>query len=402
VTEARHYHAATWQQELLLRAALAEGPEGVAAWKQWKAAVDPEQLDYDSYCLLPLLYDALRKRGVSDPETGRLKGVYRRTWYDNTLRFHAAAEVLRALHATGIQTLLLKGAALSQSYYRDPGLRPMDDFDILVPTRQGAAALDLLKACGWTPLFDLVGFSEAEALASGHAYPFRNARDQQIDLHWHVFYQRVHPDADGAFWQGARPITVSGVQTLRLNPADQLLHVCVHGTERAWWGGERMPNLRWVADAAMILRNARQELDWDRLFAQTQRFEYVLPMREALGYLHDIFASELPAAALSRIRAARVPVAERIAERARTRPSHLWGPWVALGVSYLEYRSTLPPGPGLLERLAGLTSFLGRRWGTDRTWKLPFMAVFRGLRRILWALEGHWRRQAESAPGTRR
>jgi hypothetical protein len=399
MTEARRYRATTWRQELLLQAALVDGPEGAAAFARWKAAVDMEEMDRDSYCLLPLLYEALRRRGACDPEMTRLKGVYRKAWYDNTLRFHAGAAVLGALHCAGIKTMVLKGVALSQRYYGDVALRPMQDFDILVPPSRAEAALRLLKRHGWSPLFDLVGITEAEALATGHAYPFRNSDGYEVDLHWHVFYQRVHAGADHDLWAAAQPFKVSGIETLTLHPADQLLHVCVHAMERAWWGGERRSNLRWVADAVMILRGP-QVFDWDRLIAQTQRFQYVLPMREALGYLHDIFGSHIPAVALSSIRTMPVPLTERIAESARTRPSRLWGPWVALGVRYLEYSSALPPEAGTLPRLAGLPSFFARQWGGARLWQLPFVAIFRGLRRILWAIEGERRRQVEAAPET--
>jgi hypothetical protein len=385
----RRYRAPTPDQELLLQACFLDAPDAIAAWTQWSGHVDPGQLDDDSSRLLPMLYHALHKHGVSDPWMGRLKNVYRQTWVDNTLRFHLAATVLRALHEAGIQTMLLKGPALALRYYGDLGLRPMEDVDILVPTHQGPAALDILKGLGWTPAFECVGFTEGEALEVGHAYPFRKPRGQAVDLHWHVFYQRVTSNADSEFWAAACPVTLSGVSTQTLCPADHLLHVCVHAMERAWWGGERRPNLRWVADAMIILRNAAQELDWDRLLTQAQRLQFVLPMREALDYLHERVGAQIPATALARIRTLPVPLAERVAERARTRPSRQWGPWVALGVRYLEYCSTLPADAGLLRRLAGLPAFFRRQWGSAPGWTLLFAAIFRGVRRIRWVMERH-------------
>lgn len=383
-TPVGRYRAPTPDQELLLKAALLEGPEGIAAWTHWSTNADPEGLDDDSCRLLPLLYDTLHSRGISDAWTRRAKGFYRRTWCENTLRFHTAAAVLRALHDAGIKTMLLKGPALVLGYYRDAGLRPMDDFDILVPTSQGGAAVDVLKKLGWAPVFGSVGIAEDEALAVGHAYPFRNARDQAVDLHWHVFYQRINATADNEFWAAARPLRLADVVTQILSPEDQLLHVCVHGMERAWWGGERQPNLRWIADAMMILRTAAEELNWDRLFVQAQRLHFVLPMREALGYLQGLLGAPIPASALARIRTAPVSTTERVAELARTRPSKRWGPWLALGVRYLEYSSTLPPEVGRLRRLAGLPSFLRRRWGSGPVWTLPLAALFRSIRRIGW------------------
>src|SRR5215472_5269976 len=121
-------------QELLLKAALVEGPEAVTAWNQWSAGADPDRLDEDSCRLLPLVYDAMRRRDVFGPWMEQTQRAYYHTWADNTRRFHAAAAVLRALHGAGIKTMLLKGPALTLQYYRNAGLRPMDDFDILVPT----------------------------------------------------------------------------------------------------------------------------------------------------------------------------------------------------------------------------------------------------------------------------
>ena len=392
----RGYRTPTRRQDLLLKAALLQGPAAVAAWEQWKLHVDTEPLDEDSHRLLPLLYRALHARGLSSPEMGRLEGVYRRTWYENSLRFHAAVRVLQALHDAGIKTMLLKGAALILRHYRDYGLRPMADFDILVPTHQASAAIEVLKTLGYAPVFESVGITEAEALATGHAYPFRNADGQELDLHWHVFYQRVDRVTDAELWASALPVTLHGVPTRTLSAGDQLLHVCVHGTQRAWWGGERAPNLRWVADAMMILRSAPEDLNWNRILAQAQRLQFVLPLREALGYLSTILDAPVPADVLRRIHRMPVSLGERIADRARSRPARFWGPWVALGVRYLEYSSNLPADAGLLRRLAGFPTYLQRRWGQVPLWHLPFTTVFRGLRRIRWAVEGHWRRGAST------
>jgi hypothetical protein len=385
----------TPQQELLLKAALLAGPQGLAAWEQWSREVDAERLDYDSYRLLPLLYSTLQRNGISDPQMGRLKGIYRRAWYDNTLRFHDAATILRALHAAGIRTMLLKGPALALRYYPDIGLRPMDDFDILVPTDQRFAAIETLKALGWTPFPEGAGLTETEALTSGHAYPFRNARGQEVDLHWHVFYQRVSPAADAEMWSMAAPIMLHGAPTQVLHPADQLLHVCVHGTQMlCWWRPGEATNARWIADAMMILRHAPARIDGDRLLALARRLHYLTPVRNALRYLSDVFDAPVPGDVTRRLDRLRVSLAERIAEHTRSHPPKRWGPWVALGWRYLEYSSAFPADVGLIRRLAGLPGFFQQRWGRIPLWLVPFVAIVRGLRRILWAAEGDRRHSA--------
>jgi hypothetical protein len=136
----------TSQQTLLLRAALLDGPTALDAWQAWKSNIDIDTLDPGSYCLLPLLYRNLQRHTIVDPLMDRFKGVYRKTWYQNQVLFHHMAGVLRALHAAGIPAMLLKGAALIQLHYTDAGLRPMADFDVLVPREQAMPAIEVLRA----------------------------------------------------------------------------------------------------------------------------------------------------------------------------------------------------------------------------------------------------------------
>lgn len=230
-------------QELLLKAALGRGATAVAAWEQWKRQADVDRLDADSQRLLPQLYLALHARRASDPLMGLLKGFYRRTWYENQLLFHAMARPLRSLHDAGIETMLLKGAALTVTHYRDHGLRPMGDFDILVRAHDAPEAIGLLEALGFAP-----------SQAFGQAMHFRDAAGAELDLHWRLFPECPRDvDIDAECWEGAVPITVHGVSTRALNPADQLLHVIAHGLVHGPLWAE-VGTLLWPADAAAIVR----------------------------------------------------------------------------------------------------------------------------------------------------
>src|SRR5215218_5646881 len=70
----------TWQQELLLRAALRGEKEAINAWHEWHASMDTNRLDAGSYSLLPMVYRNLRAQAETVPDLGRLKGNYRYTW----------------------------------------------------------------------------------------------------------------------------------------------------------------------------------------------------------------------------------------------------------------------------------------------------------------------------------
>src|SRR5689334_20225737 len=78
-------HAPVWfpsaDGELLLRAALLDGDAAIRAWGEWRAAHIDEQFDLASFRLLPLVYKNLAAAECDDAYMGRLKGVYRRSWF---------------------------------------------------------------------------------------------------------------------------------------------------------------------------------------------------------------------------------------------------------------------------------------------------------------------------------
>src|SRR4051794_32864599 len=94
----------TDEQELLLRAALGEGPSAVAAWQAWQARRDLDSVDPDESRLLPLVYQNLADQQADEPELARLRGVYRRTWYANQLTLQRTADRLRVFQKRGIRT----------------------------------------------------------------------------------------------------------------------------------------------------------------------------------------------------------------------------------------------------------------------------------------------------------
>jgi Uncharacterised nucleotidyltransferase len=368
----------TRRQELLLQAALLQGLKADQAWELWKAGANVDQLDPDAQRWLPHLYRALRSRAISHPEMTRFKGVYRRVWYENQLLFHSMTDVLRALDGAGVRTVLLKGAALVVQYYRDYGLRSMEDFDVLVTPDQAPAAVAVLRGLGFTPVWDTR--PDVDVFASRHGWDFKNGAGRQVDLHWQVFHDHIGPSPDDEFWSAAVPRMIGGVPTATLNAADQLLHVIVHGT--AW---DPEPSVRWVADAMAILRSAPDELDWNRLLRHARRYQYVLLLRVTLRYLREALDAPVPLPVLQQLEAAPVSRAERIIYTGRTRPRERWGPWLALCMAYLEGCATASPSTSALRRLAALPRYLQSRWGARSVWHVPIAAAFRATRRMGWA-----------------
>jgi hypothetical protein len=294
----------------LIRAATDQSPAGVDAWRRWRRSTALDDARHEAALLLPAVYRNLSRIGADDPEMPRLKGIYRHAWSRNQLIFRTGARAISVLHEAGIETLALKGAALSLSAYRDGGARQMVDFDLLVPRERVVNAIAALRAGGIHPHHS---FPEPERrVPVHHSTAFVDSTGQEIDLHWYALWQS---SPDDAFWAAAVPIEIDRVQAKTLCPTDQLLQVCAHGAEWTPSG-----SLRWIVDSLVLLRAAAGSIDWERLGDQTIQRRLTPTVLDALEFLRGEFEADVPEELLDRLRRVRIPFREVMARRAARAP----------------------------------------------------------------------------------
>jgi hypothetical protein len=282
--------------ERILQAALLR--DGQAA-KRWRAIREEIDLDtfWDNRALnfLPLVYRALVDEGADDPDLPRLRGVHRKVWYDNQLRFRTIAPALHALAAGGVDAVALKGTALATSTYADMGLRPMRDCDLLVRPGQIGRALRALELAGWTPNQTLPQNYAVHA----QEIDVRGDEGGFIDLHWHIAQWLVSADdpwnSDEPFWARSLVIDVAGAPVRALDPTDSLLHAIVHGARHGWRDAPQ-----WVADSVTISQSGAT-VDWDRIADVALACGIAMPVRHALVYLADRFTVDVPMSVTGRL-----------------------------------------------------------------------------------------------------
>lgn len=361
----------TQQQELLLGAALLPQEEAIKAWYEWRSISDIDALDSGSFRTLPLVYKKLREYGIEDELMGKLKGMYRRTWYNNHIIFNKIAGLLRTLHDQGFQTLVLKGAALTVGYYRDHGLRPMQDFDVLVRTKQAPDVIHFLRKIGWTTHLE----PAENHLAYRHSLPFKNGTGSSMDLHWHVLYQCCDKDDDNDFWEGAESIEISGVETKILNATDQILTLTTHGL---CWNGT--PPFRWVTDVMVLMQSTKTEIQWQRLIQQAQKRHLVAPVKHALIYLKDKLAAPIPEDVLQELKHTPIFIVDRLHYRYATsdRSKLLLGDFSVVLFHYVR----LTKGHNWMKRLWGLPSYLSYVWNVESLGKLAMEFAARSTSRF--------------------
>jgi len=327
----RKYLWPTPGQELLLQAALAANSNSIAAWEEWKSKhVWGDHLDNGSFRLMPLVYQNLRAKQSNDSLLTRLKGIYRFAWCQNQKKFHSANHVLRVLHDAGIQTMILKGVALSLLHYKDNGVRPMADIDVLVQPKDVPLAVELLRQSGWSSSDKL----SQEAFRFRHSLQLKNQSGEEVDLHWHLLYECCQDAADTDFWEKPVPIKIHNVSTLALNPTDTLLHVIIHGLR---WNP--VPTVRWVADAVIIINCS--DIDWPRLIHQAQKRRLGMRLKAGLSYLHDKFPDCVPEMGFNEVKKIRISFVERIEYRyvMKSQEKNLLGTLPLFLIQYARFSS---------------------------------------------------------------
>jgi len=320
-------------EELLLRAALLEGPDAIEAWRALHPRLRVDTLGRSARRVLPLLGANLRRHGIDESSLAPFVAARDQAAARTGALFVAMRRLLAALADAGVETLVLKGAALTLTYYGDPGLRPMADVDVLVPTKQAEAAADVLRKEGWTP--KAVGVTSA-SLEVQHARPFVDGDGHNCDLHWHVYWEDCRPGADDELWAASVPLDFHGVPTRMLGPADQVLHVCVHGSRPV-----RRPGFQWVPDALVVLRAGG--LDWPRLVTQAIERDFVLRTRAMLGYLERALGAPVPLDALARLQAIPIAIGQRLEFYAGNHGDGLLGQLPTYWAKYRRSRAGASP-----------------------------------------------------------
>jgi len=344
----------------MLRAALLPGSAGLEAGRTWLATADIQRLGKASRGLLPMLYERFRNEGLDGPIMPVLKGVKRHAWYNNRLLFHHGAQAIDRLREAGIEVMVLKGAAMVTAYHHDASLRPMEDLDILVHHQDARSAVSVLQAQGWAMrrgAHRSAHYFEDGLYTVAKGCDFVHRTGVHLDLHWNLIGQCMGAQADEDFWAAAVDRTFEGRRVKVLDPADQLLHILVHGA--AW---STLSPIRWIPDAMMVL-DRRPDLAWDRLVRQACMRDLSLIVGDALRYLDGHFSGVVPRSVLDSLGSKAPRFLERI-ERWNITRADTMGPSrlaVSFMCDFLRYSRDRP----LACRLRMFPDYLRRRAGAE-------------------------------------
>jgi len=354
----RRTPASIWpdrSQLCLLKAALWQGDEARQAWIDWQRGTDLMAIDFSSWNLLPLAWRNLSNQGVDDPVLRECRGYYRYHWAKNQVQLDQTAGWVKAWQEKGIPVIVLKGIPLLIECYRDAGLRPMGDVDLLVPVDKVLEVAAELQREGWTKHVHVLEW-ENVTLESQQSYNWQKG-DGRLDLHWHVDERCTDPVVTDWQWSLAQPLVIKGVTARQLCPEHLLVHVCSHGMI---WNPGHAP-FRWLADADYILRRYGSTFDWSRVLEAAERTGVRLVLRHGLAYAAAELRLPVPAAVLAEMNGTKYGRRERYAYHCSTHPSQ--GGRLGRGLKLIRLLGRLAGQGSLVERCRRVNRGMCTRWG---------------------------------------
>jgi Uncharacterised nucleotidyltransferase len=288
------------EESLLLQAALAEPSDAVAAWRAYcgtSGGIDA--VEGDGFDLLPQVYRNLGAAAYAGADAGRLKGVYRQSWYANRVALHAAAGAVTALGAPGPPIVLLNRAAIVAVHPELVGALPMDTVDLLLPRQTDVdAALAALDRAGWErPSHPHRDSRDARHLE--HRDGGRITLRSQGLVHAHGYEKRLA--------EHARAAAFGRATVLVPDPTDLFLLACARAL------GAPQNRLRWIVDATLLARSG--DVRFAELASRARQAAATLGVRAALTYLNSDLGLDVPAETLADLQLARVGPAEHLRRR---------------------------------------------------------------------------------------
>lgn len=187
------------------------------------------------------------------------------TWLENYLNQH------------NIKFTFLKGLQIAEKYYGDIAGRHVLDIDILVEEAGINQLHQALLEQGFYPDPDIVHFNRSQlsffrVVNHDLAYIRKNQHfNVVIEVHW-------------SFRGQLKAFSLDEVRTL--DKVEELLYLCTHGTEHAWF------RLKWLCDILQVIDTV--SFDWDAVRQRAQELHCLSHLELTWLLIQQLFSIPIP------------------------------------------------------------------------------------------------------------
>lgn len=276
---------------------------------EWLRAAQSAEVDWDDLAvtalvlgLAPLLHARLEAWGQPLPSPAaqaKLAFARQQEADRHAARRAQLAEVLPRLPA---EPIVLKGAYLAEAVYPAPGLRPMNDIDLLFRPADLPAVASALAGMGY-------GMKEKSSAAgpgiTKHTSTFKRgpgaalpnpylARPAEYMIEPHRSLEEswfgLRCNLTPGMWERSRRFDVAGCSARALSAADNLVHLGTHLAFHLIMGS---PSFVQLVDLGVFVE--RVAVDWDQVVARARELGAAGYVFAALRLARDALAAPVPA-----------------------------------------------------------------------------------------------------------
>ncbi|MGA9189827.1 MAG: nucleotidyltransferase family protein [Methanosarcina sp.] len=257
----------------------------------------------------PLFYWNLKKisngKDVPSEVMKNLEKMYYSNLARNMLLYDELSKILTAFKKAGIDTIVLKGAFLAEEIYKNIGLRPMSDIDLLVKEEDlQKAKMELTKLMYSVTIttFPTKLHEQFQTVWSNELPLVHETKKIVIEIHWDIQPPQSPYKVDiNEFWNNAKSVNIAGVETLTFTSQDLLQHLCLHVDKHVNSNSVPAKPLRNYCDIAQVTRYYKETINWNYLLQSSKDHGIEEPIFQGLSIAKKHFGAFVPEDILSEL-----------------------------------------------------------------------------------------------------
>ena len=220
--------------------------------RRWFDSIDFEKLPPAASCMAAVMCSENDYAGTPPALIPRLKGVLRYHRILNSGLYSCMCSIIREYNKVGIETLVMKGAAIKTGY--NPNfVRPMWDVDILVKSEDFDHAFSIAQQLGF------------EGSWAPHSIDLKRGNLESIDLH-HVFIRDIQSGKNSSYWPECFAHTWNDAKFFIPERHALLLQLIANAHTNFIQHQGTNVALRWVMDLDALI-NGKEPIDWNKFIS---------------------------------------------------------------------------------------------------------------------------------------
>ncbi|MBI5115785.1 nucleotidyltransferase family protein [Candidatus Poribacteria bacterium] len=220
---------------------------------------------------------------VPGPIWRALRNAYYQVGLRNLLCHSELENVLSSFNLLGIETIILKGAALGEIFPEYRALREMSDVDLMVQEKDLEAADEALSKLGYS---HCEYYRPREWYKTHHhhwAPRYHPIKETAIEIHRNILPQNMHfhMNPDG-LWKRSGNLKIGAAEAKALSPEDLIIHLCLNSSLFGF------RDLRGLSDICRVVGQYNETINWDWILKEAHEGGFTAHLYYPLSLAADV------------------------------------------------------------------------------------------------------------------